>query len=236
MKRRIWELDAVRGLCILGMVAVHLVYDLVELYGLVDWRYPSVFMLVKDWGGELFLLLSGICVTLGSHPVKRGLLVFCCGLVVTGVTVTMAAVGLAGWEIVIYFGVLHCLGCCMLLWPLAGRLPDWALGALGAGLVALGLWFRTQTADGWWLIPLGLTPLGFASSDYFPMAPHLGFFLLGAVVGRQVYWDRQTRFPRVNTQVAPIRYVCGCGRSSLWIYLLHQPVLTGICAVWTLAA
>ena len=32
MRKRIWELDALRGLCILGMVLVHLVYDC------TDWR------------------------------------------------------------------------------------------------------------------------------------------------------------------------------------------------------
>ena len=33
MSRRVWELDALRGLCILGMILVHLVYDIRELYG-----------------------------------------------------------------------------------------------------------------------------------------------------------------------------------------------------------
>ena len=31
MKKRIWELDAARGICILGMIVVHAVYDMVEL-------------------------------------------------------------------------------------------------------------------------------------------------------------------------------------------------------------
>ena len=73
MKQRIWELDALRGLCILGMVAVHFVYDLVELYGLVQWQYPALFSFIKDWGGVLFLVLSGICVTLGRSHIRRGL-------------------------------------------------------------------------------------------------------------------------------------------------------------------
>ena len=38
MKKRIWELDAFRGICILGVVFVHFVYDLVELYRIVDWE------------------------------------------------------------------------------------------------------------------------------------------------------------------------------------------------------
>ena len=75
MKKRIWELDAFRGLCVIGMVIVHLVYDLVDLYRIVDWSYPDWFAFVKDWGGLLFLVLSGICVTLGSRSIRRGLIV-----------------------------------------------------------------------------------------------------------------------------------------------------------------
>ena len=56
MKKRIWELDAFRGLCIIGVVLVHLVYDLVDLYGIVKWEYPAWFAFIKDWGGILFLL------------------------------------------------------------------------------------------------------------------------------------------------------------------------------------
>ena len=76
MSKRIWELDAARGLCILGMVLVHLVYDIRELYNLADFAYPAIFSFVMHWGSVLFLLISGICVTLGHHPVMRGLVVF----------------------------------------------------------------------------------------------------------------------------------------------------------------
>ena len=59
-KNRIWELDAFRGLCVIGMVIVHFVFDLVTLFGLVDWAYNSVFTFIMNWGGILFLLMSGI--------------------------------------------------------------------------------------------------------------------------------------------------------------------------------
>ena len=57
MSQRIWELDAARGFCILGMVVVHLIYDLVELYQMVAWQYPIVFTLIMDWGGVAFVLI-----------------------------------------------------------------------------------------------------------------------------------------------------------------------------------
>lgn len=226
MKNRIWELDAFRGLCILCMVAVHAIYDLVELYRIVDWRYPALFSFVKDWGGVLFLLLSGICVTLGSRHIRRGLLVICCGLLVNIVTVGMYLLGFADRGIIIYFGVLHCLGCCMVLWHPVRKMPTWALAVLGAVLAGIGLWLRGQYFSFPWLIPLGLTPAGFVSSDYFPLLPYFGFFLLGAVLGRTVYRDRQTRFPRISPENALVRCFTWMGRQSLLIYLLHQPLLT----------
>ena len=67
MKKRIWELDALRGFCILGVIIVHFIFDLVELYGIIDWEYPVLFEFIKDWGGILFILLSGICVAGYGH-------------------------------------------------------------------------------------------------------------------------------------------------------------------------
>ncbi len=230
MKKRIWELDALRGLCILGVVAVHLVYDLVELYGILSWDYPQLFILVRDWGGLIFLVLSGICVTLGRHCVRRGSLVFLSGMVCTLVTWGMYHFGFADKGIIIYFGVLHCLGCCMLLWPVFKKLPWWALTAAGAGLVWLGLWLQNNLlVEHMWLVPLGIRCYGFVSSDYFPLIFNLGFFLMGAALGKTLYRKKTTCFPKVNDRSPLVRFFTIVGSWSLPIYLLHQPVLAGVC-------
>ncbi len=229
MKKRIWELDAARGICVLGMVIIHAVYDLYGLYGLIAVPDSEVFHIVKDWGGILFLLISGICVTLGSQPVRRGVLVFSCGLVVTAVTCGMYFLGFAGKSIIIYFGVLHCLGICMMVWPLFSRLPAWALGVIGAVLAGVGLYFSfCVRVDVSWLFPLGLTDRHFASSDYFPLLPNLGYFLIGATLGRTVYKKKESLLPNVNEKNIFIRFFLLCGKLSLPIYLLHQPVLAGV--------
>ena len=228
MKKRIWELDVLRGICILAMVAVHLVFDLVYIYGVLtlagfgQW----LFNLLTQWGGVLFLLISGICVTLGSHPVRRGLTVFGCGMVCTLATCLMYWLGFMDQSVIIYFGVLHCLGICMLLWPLLKRLPAWALGILGVLLAAVGLYLPNLRVDTPWLIPLGLMYPGFASSDYFPLLPNLGFFLLGTVLGLTLYRKKQTLLPKVNEKNFMVRFFSVCGKWSLFIYLLHQPLIT----------
>lgn len=229
MKKRIWELDVLRGVCILGMVAVHLIYDLQTFFSLPFLVDSQLFAIVKQWGGVLFLLISGICVTLGSHPVRRGLIVFACGLLCSAVTAGMYALHMADKSIIIYFGVLHCLGVCMLLWPLLKRLPVWALGLVGLGLSVLGLWISGNVlVDFPWLIPLGLVPGDFVSSDFFPLLPNLGFFLVGAFLGKTLYRKKETLLPRVNPANPVLAFFTLLGKWSLPVYLLHQPVITGL--------
>lgn len=229
LKERIWELDALRGVCILGMLAVHFVYDAVDLYSVLRWTYPGWFLLVKDWGGVVFLLLSGVCVTLGSRCVKRGFLVFSCGMLCTAVTAGMYALGLADRSVIIYFGILHCLGVCMVLWKFMKRLPSRALALLGGVLIAVGLYCTYSVRVSFdWLCPLGLYSPDFSSADYFPLLPNLGFFLLGAVMGRSLYRKKRTRLPGIDPRLLPIRFLRFCGRHSLFIYLVHQPVLAGL--------
>ncbi|HIQ66883.1 MAG TPA: DUF1624 domain-containing protein [Candidatus Faecousia excrementigallinarum] len=229
MKKRIWELDVLRGVCILGMVVVHLIYDLQTFFSLPFLADSRLFDLIKQWGGVLFLLISGICVTLGSHPVRRGLIVFACGLLCSAVTAGMYFLNMADKSIIIYFGVLHCLGVCMLLWPLLKRLPVWALGLLGLGLTVLGLWISGNVVvDFPWLIPLGLVPGDFASSDYFPLLSNLGFFLVGAFLGKTLYRKKETLLPRVNPANPVLAFFTLLGKWSLPVYLLHQPVITGL--------
>lgn len=233
MKKRIWELDALRGLALIGMIGIHLIYDLVDLYGILPWDQPAGYLLFKNNYGLLFLLISGISVTLGSHCVKRGLQVFCCGFLCTAATAGMVLIGAADRSLIIYYGVLHCLGTCMLLWPLFRKLPNWGNGVLGIILIAAGLWLRSRWFDvPAWLIPIGFTPLWFASSDYFPLLPNLGYFLLGSVIGQTVYAKRETRFPGVSAEHPAIRFLSFCGKHSLLIYLLHQPILAGLCALF----
>ena len=229
MKKRIWELDVLRGVCILGMVVVHLIYDLQTFFSLPFLADSRLFDLIKQWGGVLFLLISGICVTLGSHPVRRGLIVFACGLLCSAVTAGMYFLNMADKSIIIYFGVLHCLGVCMLLWPLFKRLPVWALGLLGLGLTVLGLWISGNVVvDFPWLIPLGLVPGDFASSDYFPLLSNLGFFLVGAFLGKTLYRKKETLLPRVNPANPVLAFFTLLGKWSLPVYLLHQPLITGL--------
>jgi uncharacterized membrane protein len=224
---------SVVGWIIIGVIAVHFIYDLVELYHILDWKYPPIFSFVKNWGGVLFLLLSGVCATLGRRSVRRGLIVIASGLLISAVTVGLVALGFDPGSI-IYFGVLHCLGMCMILWPVFRRLPWWVLLPLGLGIIVTGLWvFEPMRVSYPWLLPLGIQPQGLITSDYFPLFPNLGFFLLGAGLGKLLYTKKESLLPQVSTRNPLVRFFCWFGKHSLPVYMIHQPILFG--CVWLIA-
>lgn len=196
------------------MVAIHLIFDLTELYPVLNWEYPPIFSFLMNWGGIAFFLISGICVTLGRHHLRRGVVVFGCGMLISAVTVLINAMP-------IRFGVLHCLGLCMLLWHLFRRICAKALCIIGIALSVLGLLFGFYTVSVPYLYPLGLISPGFESADFFPLLPYFGYFLLGAAFGKRYYKSRKSLFS--NFPALP--FFRFCGRHTLLIYLIHQPVL-----------
>ena len=229
MKKRIWELDALRGLNVLGMIGFHFIYDITYLFPLLRWNPPVWYDLLARLCAVSFVLISGICATLGKHSIRRGLTVLGCGMIISAVTVALALTGLCDESIIIYFGILHCLGCCMLLWPLFRKCSGWFLILTGCVLRSVGQYLDTLTVNTFWLVPLGVLPRGFASSDYFPLVLQFGIFLAGAGVGKYLYANKTTLLPKVK-QSLPIRFLSFCGRKSLLIYVLHQPVLALIAA------
>lgn len=226
-KPRIWELDALRGVCILCVIVVHFLFDL-SFFGGLDLTLPAWYVFIQEYGGAIFVVLSGVCVTLGSKSVRRGLIVFACGMLITAVTYGMYRLGMSGADVVVKFGVLHLLGVCMLVYPAFKKLPPAALALLGLAIAITGYAIRGVVVPQHWLFPLGLTYEGFTSSDYFPLFPQLGYFLIGAAIGKTAYREKRTFLPGAFQQTPVARFFCWCGRQSLFIYLLHQPIVYGL--------
>ena len=165
-RERIWELDALRGFCIVCVIFVHFMFDLVYFLGKqVD--FPPLYTFIQQYGGAIFVVLSGCCATLGSRSFRRGVLVFGCGMLITLVTFGMYRMGMAASDVVVKFGVLHLLGVCMMFYPLLKKLPTTALSVLAAAIVAIGYAIQGMRFSVRWLFPLGFVYPGFTSSDFF---------------------------------------------------------------------
>ena len=225
VNKRIWELDTIKGLFILLVIYIHLTFD-IEYFGGYDLHKSAFFYFVKQNCGVIFILVSGICVTIGKHNMKRGALVFSFGLLISAVTFGMYRLGFADVDVLIYWGVLHLLGFSMMTWPLYKKWPLWLTFIVAIPMIIYGYYlFRINNVQTHFLFMFGFTWPGFVASDHFPILPFTGWFMIGTVLGRTVYKEKKTLFPRVNEKNVILRFLCWCGRNSLWIYMLHQPVL-----------
>ena len=218
---RIELMDALRGLAVCLMVLHHFLYDLCEFLGAPWWLFTNpVFDVLHYFFAGLFIFLSGISSDFSRSNLKRGAKAMALALGITLVTYFM--------NMTIVFGVLHLLGICMMLYPVYKKLPTQALAAVGVVLVVTGYLISGTVVEAKFLFPFGFVYEGFTSSDFFPILPHLGWYMLGTVLGRTVYADKKTRLPGTFRESAIARFFCWCGRQSLFIYLLHQPIVYGL--------
>ena len=87
-----------------------------------------------------------------------------------------------------------------------------ALALLGLAIAITGYAIRGVVVPQHWLFPLGLTYEGFTSSDYFPLFPQLGYFLIGAAIGKTAYREKRTFLPGAFQQTPVARFFCWCVR------------------------
>lgn len=244
--QRIHFLDSLRGITIIHMVLFHFCYDLVFFCGLHIPGYTG-------WPGNLwgsyirwsFILISGVVFSMGKQPIKRGLILLGWGCVLTLVTVILLP------DAAIHFGILSFLGsasligsllypclkqiqplrglfCCSAFLALSWLIPQ---GYLSAGPYAL-LKLPDTLYQTSWLYWLGFPDEFFRSADYFPILPWIFLFFLGIFLGE--IFRRQGIFEWMGK--SPPGKLAFLGRHSLCIYLLHQPLLYGLCLVISLSA
>lgn len=237
---RIFMLDELRGFAILCMLVHHTFLDVGDVLGL-QWGYDvfDALCTVQPIFWAIFIVISGMCSRLSRNTVKRGIAVLCAGLVITLVTaVIMPLFGFIGAEI--YFGILHCLGVCMivtgLLMPVINKINPKIGAAMSLCLFFFTYGINTRTflfgliklPESWYrydfLAPLGVYSDSFVSADYFSLIPWIFMFFFGAFLGK---YAKDGALPRTMYKQRS-RFLCLVGRNSLWIYLLHQPVIYGV--------
>ena len=244
--RLLWP-DVLRGLTVVSMVLFHGMWDAVFLFGLnAPWYTSLPGYLWQQSICWTFILLSGFCFRLGSRPLRRGLQVSALGLLVTAVTVLFMP------EDRVVFGVLTCIGACMLLTAgmekAAGEKSGIQASAAGLAVSAV-LFFLTRNINAGWLgferfliapLPAGLyrnlltaffgfPAPDFYSTDYFSLIPWwflylCGYFLYGIwqEKKRTSTKKKESRQEEVPCLLRMFRWI---GRRALLIYALHQPVL-----------
>jgi uncharacterized membrane protein len=226
---RIWEIDFLRGLSIILMVFYHVLYDLSELGGMrtllgIQINLSSVFWLgAQYFFAGLFIILCGISSTLSRNNIRRALKLLGVAVIITAATLIYNS------SSAIHFGILHCLGACILIYGLTFEkskpVACTATAAIVFGLsVALALIMRNVPVRFNWLLPLGITSPTYTSLDYFPLLPWLGVYLAGAALGKSIYSRKQS----LISKRLPETFINTAGRHSLLIYVVHQPIILAV--------
>ena len=243
LSTRYGAIDTVRAIAIINMVVFHFLYDYFAMAGALGaFVFNTAVIIWERFICITFIVISGVSLNFTRNGYLRGLIVLLCGFAVTAVTYFFMP------EQLILFGVLSFLGCAMILtYALRGlflRINPWAGAAVSLVLfilfyhipdVYIGL-FSLRLVD---LPPalyetgrlawLGFPAKDFASADYFPLLRWIflyisGYFLWGGIkrTGLDAY---------LRKSVPVLGFI---GRHSLLIYMIHQPVLYGICCLFFL--
>ena len=222
-KNRIEWLDAWRGLAVGLMLGWHLAWDL-ALWGYfpLSRMFSPGAAMVRYFIVGSFTLIAGMSSRLSRSAVRHGTVTLGFAFVITAVTVWLGDP--------VIFGVLHMLGCCMLLSPIMAKLLDRfrpAAACMGLTAVFTALFMasdKLRIQNPWFWI-LGFRTREFYSADYYPLLPWGLLFAVGVVLGKKLLIPRESR-----PLLAFWRPFVWLGRRAMPIYLIHQPLLAG--ALW----
>src|SRR5215218_8951898 len=201
------------------MIVYHSTYDLDTLgrYGIQS--TTGYWALFADVTAGLFLFLVGVSLA-----------------------ISRARTSLTGWRLfgkylarglrILAFGILHLIGISIILaYPFLGlRFTNLVLGVI---IFAAGQYILAQDlySQSFWLLPFGIVKEGVIMPDYRPLLPWFGVVLIGLFFGNVVYGGG--RQPAVREDKAPVlaKPLLPLGRNSLFVYLIHQPIIIALLAV-----
>ncbi len=228
MRGRLIEVDALRGVAIILMVAYHIIFD-INYFGVIPVDlYSLPLVLFQRVTGSLFLLIVGVSLTLSesrnaegyAHHVWKAAKLGAVALAITAATWVFPHEGF------ITFGIIHLIALSTLIAPFFFRFGR-GNAVLGLLVVALGLMMVGVQTDSHYLFWLGLTYPGYTALDYYPLLPWFGVILVGMSAGYALFPAGKPRFSAPWKDSKAMQSLALMGRHSLTIYVAHQPVIVG---------
>lgn len=225
-------LDVTRGIAIVSMIFYHIVFDLINVFQVPDFVGHYFWVWGPDLIGGTFLAVSGVASVLSNEMrfkkiLKRGGKLFGIAMALTLGTVLLTH------QYIIFFGILHCIGASIVLGHFFIRRSPLTLSVIGLSLLISGYcleYVNFYSYSSHWL------QMNFLNNrvmlDFFSLYPYFGYYLLGMAIAKKT----RSAFNKKNEQdflansKIKIFYslLAKLGRNSLWIYLIHQPVILGV--------
>ena len=257
-RKRIWEVDFLRGFMILFVVWDHFMWDVyfgsTNPYqtGLFQWlekvarSYYSTYglrSLTHDTFVSMFVFTSGVSCAFSNSNGKRAIKMICFAMLLSAVT--FAASSILGADVTVNFNVIHVIALSVLIW--AGlewltskfkkdwqhNLYGWLMFAIIITVLIVGYQAKVkpwtdENRIWFFLAEHSHTVPGFSEfwgGDYLAFFPDFAWFLVGGFLGKYLYKQKTTLFPKFNAKwVSPITF---CGKYSIWVYFGTQLFMYG---------
>ena len=257
-RKRIWEVDFLRGFMILFVVWDHFMWDVyfgsTNPYqtGLFQWlekvarSYYSTYglrSLTHDTFVSMFVFTSGVSCAFSNSNGKRAIKMICFAMLLSAVT--FAASSILGADVTVNFNVIHVIAMSVLIW--AGlewltskfkkdwqhNLYGWLMFAIIITVLIVGYQAKVkpwtdENRIWFFLAEHSHTVPGFSEfwgGDYLAFFPDFAWFLVGGFLGKYLYKQKTTLFPKFNAKwVSPITF---CGKYSIWVYFGTQLFMYG---------
>ena len=256
--QRIWELDFLRGVCVLLMVFDHFMFDIADLFGKA-WiasgkeSVIQIVLLAREYINAsalrnttqhivvwIFALLCGISCSFSRSNLKRGVQATIIAGIITIVSYCM--------DECIKFGILHMFAFAILFWWLIDTICRHNKLITAGVCFFIGMMIITMNAgfmQTWSVNPhafadnndlyfIGNFMLGdervFRSGDYYPIFPTVGYMLVGSALGVLLYPKKKSLLPLIGKYdwYKPFSF---WGKIAIWVYALHQVVVVVILAI-----
>lgn len=218
MSNRNHLIDLLRASALMLMVVFHFIFDL-DFFGYAQLSIPNG----PGWREFRAVIVSLFLVTMGASLVfayreaiywrklaKRSGLLLLGALAITAVSLVMTP---QEW---IYFGILHFI--LIASWLCLGLRHRPTLALIIA--VFILLLYNLQLLPGNWPFSLFAAWLPATSADFVAPVPWLASVLIGMFLAHQ-RWFYQPDWLQLQLP----GWMQTLSRQSLWIYLLHQPLL-----------
>ena len=225
---RIKLYDTLRGFMIILVIVFHTAFDLYFLFekdfGFLHIVTSPFVLFLRDFFATCFIILSGICTNYSRNPFRRGVIIFIFGLIVT-----LATAIVMPREMIVRYGILSLIGTSMIIVAIMRPFHAHVDPLFGAA-VGIAAFFATVfvfpvVVNIEHLYFLGFVTSGFDSGDFYPLIPYYFAFLAGHFFGR---WLKEKEYDVKygGLNIKPLAFI---GRNSVYFYLLHQPVVYGVC-------
>ncbi len=220
-KKRIFEVDFLRGVAIVLMVIFHISFDLnhfkyidIDIYRGIEWQIFRAVIV------SLFLLLVGVGMLLAYEKgintkklMRRLFILFFASLLIT---IATKFVFPNTW---IYFGIIHLIFVTSIVGLVFINYPNLSLVVGVAIIVGYFLGFLPLSWMYDFLKPL--LDLPEHSEDLARFFPWFGVVLIGIFLGKYQFFNLKISQNSITQKLALF------GQHSLIIYLVHQPILFG---------